>query len=185
MPKVFYNGSIANFRGRIGNLIFRQLPDGTTVVSQAPPKETGRRKKRAKEKRSVRQKTHNERFQDASHYAKRKQTHPVYVELAAASLMCNAYNFALKDWFHPPEIQRIERREGCILVEATDNVMVARVKVTILDAEGKILETGEAIRGEGDLWEYASQAQGASIQAEAWDLPGHKVMCCCEEAMVV
>ena len=85
MPKVFYNGSIANLRGRIGNLIFRQLPDGTTVVSEAPPKETGRRKKRAKEKRSVRQKDHNERFADASHYARRKQTHPVYVELAAAS----------------------------------------------------------------------------------------------------
>ena len=37
MPKVFYNGSIASFRGRIGNLIFRQMPDGTTVVSEAPP----------------------------------------------------------------------------------------------------------------------------------------------------
>jgi hypothetical protein len=35
MPKVFYNGSIANFRSRIGNLIFGQLPDGTTVVSKA------------------------------------------------------------------------------------------------------------------------------------------------------
>jgi hypothetical protein len=174
MPKVFYNGSIVNFRGRIGNLIFRQLPDGTTVVSQAQPKETGRRKKRAKEKRSARQKAHNERFQDASHYAKKKQTHPVYVELAAASTMRTAYNFALSDWFKPPKIKRVERREGSILVEATDNILVARVKVTILDAEGQALEAGEAVRGEGDLWEFASQAEGKTILAEAWDLPGNK-----------
>jgi hypothetical protein len=121
------------------------------------------------------QKSHNERFADASHYARREQTHPVYVGLAAASLMSNAYNFALSDWFHPPEIQRIERLEGSILVEATDNIMVARVRVTVLDQEGKVLEAGEAVRGEGDFWEYAPQAQGTTIQAEAWDLPGHKV----------
>ena len=173
MTKVFYNGSIANFRGRIGNLIFRQLPDGTTVVSQAQPKETGRRKKRAKEKRSPRQKAHNERFADASHYARMEQTHPVYVELAAASLMSNAYNFALKDWFKPPVIHRVERQAGAILVQATDNVTVARVRVTILDGEGKALEKGEAVRRQGDWWQFAPKAEGASILAEAWDLPGH------------
>jgi hypothetical protein len=170
MTKVFYNGSIANFRGRIGNLIFRQLPDGTTVVSEAPPKETGRRKKRAKEKRSVHQKDHNERFADASHYARMKQTHPVYVELAVASPMCNAYNFALSDWFHPPEIHRVERQEGRILVEATDNILVAKVFVTVFDEENKIIEMGDAVRQAGDWWEFACKAEGKTIRAQAWDL---------------
>jgi hypothetical protein len=32
MSKVLFYRSIQNFRGRIGNLIFRQLPDGTTVL---------------------------------------------------------------------------------------------------------------------------------------------------------
>src|SRR5690349_903340 len=130
MPKVFYNGSIANFRGRIGNLIFRQLPDGTTVVSAAPPKETGRRKKRAKEKRSPRQKNHNENFAEASAYAEIAQTHPVYVELVAAA--------------------------------------------TILDEENQVVEVGEAIRQKGKWWKFATQTEGATIRAEAWDLPRHK-----------
>ncbi len=66
MTKVLFHGSIEGFRGRIGNLIFRRLPDGSTVVSEAPPKKNSRQKKRAKLKRNARQKAHNERFQMAS-----------------------------------------------------------------------------------------------------------------------
>jgi hypothetical protein len=175
MTKVFYNGSIKNFRGRIGNLIFRQLPDGTTVVSEAPPKETGRRKKRAKEKRSARQKEHNARFEEASHYAKQAQTQPIYVELAAATTMRTAYNFALSDWFESPVIHRIERRKGQIRVEATDNIGVVRVRVTIQDEQGQVRERGEATRGRGNWWKFTPQTagRGGNILAEAWDLPGN------------
>lgn len=173
MTKVFYNGSILGFSGRIGNLIFRQLPDGTTVVSEAPPKKTRRQKKRAKEKRSSGQKAHNSRFKEASAYARRSQTQPVYAELADSAPMKTAYNFALSDWWHAPEIHRIEKRDGCILVKATDNVMVAKVRVTVMDEDGKVLGKGEAIRSEGDWWEFTSHIQGKTIKAEAWDLPGH------------
>jgi hypothetical protein len=174
MTRVFYNGSIKNFRGRIGNLIFRQLPDGTTVVSAAPPKQTGRRKKRAKLKRSARQQAHNELFAKASAYAKRAQTKPIYAELATAAPMKTAYNFALSDWWHAPEIHRIERRKGRIRVEVTDNIMVAKVQVTVLDEEGRVLEKGEAVRRKGDWWEFALRhTEGKTVKAEAWDLPGH------------
>ena len=84
MPKVLFHGSIKSFRGRIGNLIFRQLPDGTTVVSEAQPKLSSRQKKRAKAKRSPRQNAHNERFQEASFYARHaSKSKPIYAELAA------------------------------------------------------------------------------------------------------
>jgi hypothetical protein len=69
MTKVLFHGSIEGFRGKIGDLIFRRLPDGTTVVTQAPPKKNKRQKKRAKETRSPRQKAHNERFSNSSEYA--------------------------------------------------------------------------------------------------------------------
>ncbi len=75
----------------------------------------------------------------------------------------------------PPEIHRVERREGCILVEATDNIMVAKVRVTIRDEAGKILEYGDAVRGEADWWEYPTQAEGKKIIAEAWDLADNRV----------
>jgi len=63
---------------------------------------------------------------------------------------------------------------GWILAEAADNVMVASVRVTVLDPQGKVLEAGEAVRGEGEWWEFAAQTHGDKIVAEAWDLPGHK-----------
>jgi len=163
MSKVLFHGSIQGFRGRIGNLIFRQMPDGTTVVTQAPPKKSRRQKERDKRKRSAGQQAHNSRFQQASMYA----------ELAAAAPMKTAYNFAIAGWFNPPVIHRIERRDGRILVEANDNVRVTKVQVTVLDDEGQVLEKGEAVRGAGDWWEFASQSEGKRIMAEAWDFPGH------------
>ena len=173
MTKVFYNGSISNFRGRIGNLIFRQLPNGTTVVCQAPPKKSRRQKRKDKEKRSARQKAHNSRFREAVDYAKAAQVQPVYVELAAVTPMNTAYNFALSDWWHAPKIHRIERWAERIRVLVTDDVCVSNVRVTVMDEAGSILETGEAIRCEGDWWEFRSHVQGKTIKAEAWDLPGH------------
>jgi hypothetical protein len=172
MTQVILNGTIKGLRGRIGNLIFRQMPDGTTVVSGAQPKKTGREKKRAKLKRSPKQQAHNSRFQEAAAYARAAaRIHPVYAELAAVTPMKTAYNFAVSDWWHAPEIHRIERKHGGILVEASDNILVTRVRVTVLDQDGGVLERGEAVRGEGDWWEFASQAEGAKVIAEAWDLP--------------
>jgi hypothetical protein len=173
MTKVIFQGSIQGFRGKIGNLIYRQLPNGTTVVSQAPPKKTGRQKKRARLKRSPAQQAHNSRFQDASFYAGRAQTNPIYVELAAAAPMKTAYNLALSDWWHAPEIHCIERTAGRIRVEASDNIMVAKVYVTVFDQEGRVLEMGDAVRQEDNWWEFASQMDGRTVQAEAWDLPRH------------
>ena len=60
---------------------------------------------------------------------------------------------------------------GCIRVEASDNVLVAKVRVTVLDEGGTVVEAADAVRGEGNWWEFASQARGTTIVAEAWDLP--------------
>ena len=173
MTKVILSGTIKGLRGRIGNLIFRQMPNGTTVVSQAPPKKNRREKKRAKLKRSPKQQAHNNRFQDATWYAKKAQTQPIYVDLAALRPMNTAYSLALGDYIKPPVIHRIERGESCIRVEASDNIGVTRVQVTLLGEDGAMLEKGEALRQEGDWWGYASQAQGQTVIAEAWDLPGN------------
>jgi hypothetical protein len=132
-----------------------------------------RQKKRARLRRSPVQKAHNSRFWEAVDYAKAARIKPLYVELAAVTPMKTAYNLALGDWWEPPVIQRVERREGRVLVEATDNIMVSRVRVSILDEAGQRLEAGEGTRGEGDCWEFASDAWGKTVIAEAWDLPGH------------
>jgi hypothetical protein len=174
MTRVTLNGTVKGLRGKIGNLIFRQLPDGTTVMSQGQSKKNRREKKRAREKRSPLQKAHNSRFQDAVHYARTAaRTEPAYAELAAHTPMWTAYNHAMYDWFHPPQIGCIAQEQGYILVEASDDVLVTRVRVTVLDAESRVLATGEAVRGEDDWWEFVSRAEGMTVIAEAWDLPGN------------
>ena len=174
MTRVILNGNVKGFRGKTGNLIFRQLPDGTTVMSQGQPKKDSRQKKRAREKRSAAQKEHNSRFRKAVFYARAAaKSEPLYAELAAVTPMWTAYNHALHDWFHAPQIGCLAQEPGYILVEATDDVRVTKVQVSVLDGESRVLETGEAVREEDDWWEFASQTEGKTIVAEAWDLPGN------------
>lgn len=42
-------------------------------------------------------------------------------------------------------IHQIKRQSGYILIESSDNVLVSKVLVIILDVEEKILEQGEAV----------------------------------------
>src|SRR5688572_16068540 len=172
MPRVLYNGSIQGFSGKIGNLIFRTLPDGTTIVSRAPAEKTGRQKKRARLKRSAAQNAHNEHFRNGVFYAKQAaRLLPVYAERADATPTWTPYNHAMYDWFHPPQIGCIAQGEGRILVEATDDVLVTSVRVIILDDGGGVLATGDAVREEGDWWGFLSPMVGKTVIAEARDLP--------------
>lgn len=166
MAKVIDNDIIQGLSGKLGKqLVIRHMRDGRTIVVTCPDF--------SHRVFSQGQLAHQSRFQEASSYAKAAaKTQLVYGELARQRQK-PAYNLTLSDWFHPPVIHRLERSDGRILVEATDNVMVGRVQVSVFDYQGKLLETAEAIRGEGDYWEFASQAQGKTIVAEAWDLPGH------------
>lgn len=174
MTRVILNGNVKGLRGKTGNLIFRQLPDGTTVMGQGQPKKNSRQKKRAKLKRSAAQNAHTDHFREGVYYAKgAARILPVYQERADTTPTWTAYNHAMYDWFHPPQIGCVAQEDGCILVEASDDVLVTRVKVTILDDEGRVLGTGEAVHKEGDWWEYASRSVGKTVIAEAWDLPGH------------
>jgi hypothetical protein len=86
----------------------------------------------------------------------------------------NAYNLALGDWFHPPVIHNIQKRDGKILVQACDDVCVASLRVIIMDGAGSVLEQGDANQLEGDLWEYQPVAEGR-VMAEARDLAGNRV----------
>jgi hypothetical protein len=100
--------------------------------------------------------------------------YPVYARLAAERPMITAYNLAIKDIAHPPVIHRVLRTDGRILVHAWDEIMVAGVKVTVHDEQGKLLEVGDAVQQEKDWWEYTLQAEGR-VSATAWDIPGNKV----------
>ena len=165
MAKVDLNKLFKNLRGKIGDLVFRHMPDGSITVSGLP---------RKRRKDSPAQKAHQSRFTEGSSFAKWAQhEYPIYAELAAERPMITAYNMAVKDFFNPPVIHRILRKDGHILVHAWDEIMVASVKVTISDGQGKPLEVGDAVQVEKDWWQYTPQAEGR-VSASAWDIPGNR-----------
>ena len=164
MAKVKKNPIVRGISGKIGNLVFRPMPNGETYVSSVPNFD--------KRKFSKGQKQHQSRFQLAVAYAREAaKTQPIYAKLAEGTIM-SAYNFALSDWFNPPVIHKIERKDGRVRVQASDNVMVVKVVVTVLDEEGKVMKKKESVKTEGDWWEVDLVGDG-KVVAEAWDLAGN------------
>jgi hypothetical protein len=165
MPKIKHNIITEGLSGMLGHkLVFRQMRDGRTIVCARPDF--------SHRVWSEEQLSHHSRFQQASAYARvASRTNPVYAELARGTSK-NAYNIALSDWFHPPVIHSIERQDGRIHINATDNVLVERVLVTILDEEGKMLKQGQAVQVDGPWWEYVIATEGR-VRVDAWDLAGN------------
>jgi hypothetical protein len=170
MAKVTNNILLRGVSGKLGGLVIRQMRDGSIRLSVPP--DFGERQF------SEAQKQHQERFRQAAAYARRAaRMEPAYAELARRTLK-KAYNIALSDWFNPPVIYAIERTGDVIRVEASDDVLVARVHVQILDSEGSVLEEGEAFQRDPEAipewWEYGTHTAGVKIAVEAWDLPGNR-----------
>ena len=167
MAKVDLSKLFKNLRGKIGGPVFRRMPDGSIVVSSAP--------KYKKKGGTPAQKAYrNGTFKERTQWAKWAQhEYPIYAQLAAERPMVHAYNMAIADISHPPVIHRILRKDGRILVQASDDVMVDKVRVDIRDEQGKLLEAGDAHRLENDMWEYTPRLDGKQVVVRAFDIPGN------------
>src|SRR3972149_2786558 len=164
MAKVRSNLLVRGISGSIGNMVIRQMPDGSTWISAAPDFSS--------RKFSDGQLSHQSRFKQAAAYARQAaKPQPIYAQLAAGTLK-SAFNFALSDWFNPHVIHRIEWQDGHIRVWASDNVMVTKVSITILDREGNVMEQGEAVQGKELWWEYVPNAAGGDIMGGGGGLGG-------------
>jgi len=167
MARIKTNVIVEGLSGKLGNqLVFRHLRDGRTVVCVKP--DFSRRIL------SEDQKAHQERFKAAAAYAREASlSQPIYAKLAEGTIK-NAYNLALGDWFHPPVIHSIKKQAGKILVQASDDVCVASLRVMIVDDMGSVLEQGDAVQLKGDWWKYQPATEG-KVLAEARDLAGNVV----------
>jgi hypothetical protein len=167
MAKIKKNSFLQGLSGSVGDMVFRQMTDGSTRVSAKPNN---------KRKFNQEQKGFQDRFGLAVAYAREAKTGPVYAELARETGR-SAYHLALSDGLTPPVIHEIERRDGRVRVTASDDVMVAKVQVSILDEEGNLLEQGYAALPDPvhdpERWEYASSAEG-TVESTAWDLAGNR-----------
>src|SRR5512141_1456256 len=136
---------LEELRGEIDGLVFREMPDGSIVVSKVP-----RRKKR--KATPAQNEYRHGTFPDRAKWAQHE--YPIYAELADKLPMINAYNLALSDIAHPPVIHRIQRKGKRILVNASDEIKVAGVRVNVHNEKGKLLESGDAKQVRKDWWEY-------------------------------
>jgi hypothetical protein len=165
--------------GKIGEiLVFRQV-GGQTIVSKMPePPKTV----------SEKQVAHRKRFKRAMEYATSAVESPETGKLYKASVKNRQtpINVAVADFFNAPEIEHIDLSEYTgnagekIRITVSDDFMVKYVKVQISNADGTLVEEGDAVREAGDLWIYTAvqnneNLSGDKIVITTSDLPGNVV----------
>ncbi|MBN1312760.1 MAG: hypothetical protein JXB30_15205 [Anaerolineae bacterium] len=176
MAKTHDNLVIQGLSGQLGNqLVVRHFKDGRTVVGKKPTFSDDR-------EFSEKQKGHQSAFKEASAYAKEAaKTEAIYAEKAQGTSK-TAYNVALADWFHPPEITGIDvsRWTGSvgepIRIKALDDVKVKQVVVIIIDEAEMVIEQGAAEQVDNLWWIYTTTQtapERATVIAAAQDLPGN------------
>jgi hypothetical protein len=165
--------------GKIGDmLVFRQIR-GETIVSAASEQTS----KTASEK----QLAHRYRFNKAVIYAKSAKLVPDVQEIyeaAAAKKGKAPFTVAVADFFNAPEIRHIDLSDytgntgDVIRIEVTDDVMVKSVQVSIVNADGSIVEEGDAVAANslGYVWIYTAtqvndNLDGDKITVSVTDLP--------------
>jgi hypothetical protein len=172
---IFFKG----VRGKLGNVVFFTR-NGKTFMRMAS--EGGRKRKPTPQQNKI-----TSKFSEAVKYARAVLETPELKKLYTARdyKSRGVYQLAFRDAFHAPEVSaiNIERYHGLagdeVPICATDNFKVKSVLVTIIDAEGNVLEQGEAVESFGISWLYESTIdnaapKGCTVRATARDLPGNE-----------
>jgi hypothetical protein len=165
--------------GKVGDLLVFSQRDGKTIVSRAP---------QAPVSASDKQKTQRQLFQQATIYAKGAVSDaPVkeqYEATAKKKKGISAYNVAVADFFHAPNIETVDLSAYTgaagdeIRILVTDDFAVQSVHVEIHNADGSPVEEGDARNTAGNLWIYTATQNNDSLDGDrivisAFDRPGN------------
>jgi hypothetical protein len=152
------NLATEGLRGQVGNFVFRRRrADGKIFVSRSP----GDRDSGPSE---AEQATRN-RFQQATIYGRSVLADPEVKARyqAAAKPGQTAYNVAVADYFHAPDIQEVDlsgysgSEEDVIRIKVTDNFAVQQVMVRIENSDATLVEEGQAtLSADGLSWIYTA-----------------------------
>lgn len=169
--------------GALGKtLVFRRVGD-RTIVSTIPS---------TSKEPTAAQLTQREKFQQAILYAKAQMADPDtkagYEQAAKGHQVPNAYNIAVADFFSAPDIDEIDlsgytgKINDKIRVKVTDDFKVKSVSVEIKDANGAIVESGQAVVQVNKVdWIFTAKVAnpslaGDKITIKATDLPGNETV---------
>lgn len=174
MAFVFKNPLTQGLSGMLGGMLVFRRVGNKTVVAVAAAKGYAR---------STLQLEQQGRFAQAMAYAKRQMQDPAlkdaYLHAARRRGLPSAFNTAVADYFHGPEITAVGVQEGVLHIQAVDDFMVARVRVQLLDAAGEVAAVGDAEPLSGALeWVYGLPAgvPVAKVVITATDLAGNEVV---------
>ena len=181
MAIVDQNNITEGLSGKLGKrLVFRTTKKGNTILALSPIIDPDRVQNEG-------QLAIQSAFTRATSYAKSAKTQPLYVKLAKASDEdVSGYNLAVADWFGQPEIMDVDRNGWtgqmghAIRIQARDDTQVTSVQVRMQDADGTLLEQGQAVPSEMDAlwWIYTTTSEVVSpttctFVVTAKDLPGN------------
>ncbi len=152
---------------------------GKTILISKPSFDEGREETKTEE-------TLQDALRKAATYANFAHRQEIYINRAREKHV-PAYSIAIDDWFGPPTVLLVSvaawtgKPGQTIRVKAKDNVWVAGVTVIIRDAEGKVLETGEAVPSKSGCtwWKYVTKTRTEvtpfpHVEAIARDLAGNQ-----------
>ncbi len=153
--------------GKVGDLIVFSQRNGKTIVSRAP------RDKITEDTQN--QKEHKRKFQRAILYSKGVMSNPdtkeEYAEKADRSKGITVHNVAVADFLNAPDIDSIDASAytgkigDTIRIVALDDFAVKMVTVKIENADGSLVEEGEAIDN-GAEWIYTATANNADLSGD-------------------
>ena len=179
MSNTNQNVLASTFKGKVGKQFVMKTVNGKSVIA-IPPKKTSKPK-------TVNQEAAGRNFKEAIQYAKDSKLIPeryaFYQSMTKPGQ--SAYTAAVKDFMKPAWITSIDTNKYAgklgdkIRIFAGDSFKVASVTVTINDADGNLIETGQAVQADA-LWVYTVTAAntppaGSSVFVLVYDLPGHPV----------
>lgn len=179
MSKARLHPTVLDFRGAMGNMLFRRR-NGKLYASIKSPGTT-------KEPTEA-QTSHRERFSEAVAWGKRALKNEELLGLykaIAAEKGTSAFNVALADFLKPPSIRELDlsgyrgQPGDTISFLTRDDVAVVRAVVAITDADSHMIESGEAVETEPGTGEWVYTATSivpaettVTIRVVAIDHPG-------------
>ena len=181
MAQIKKNIVTQGMSGMLGDTLVFRVKDGKTIVATAPQP--------TEKEPTESQKRQRTRFQEAVLYAKNalldETQKGLYSEKAESLEGQSAYNVAVADFMHAPDIQEIDldgytgQVNDTILVKVTDDFKVQKVTIGIYNQDSSLVEEGEAeLQANGVSWLYTATAENADINGDkivirAYDIPGN------------
>ena len=172
------NTVIGILHGKLGDLVFVRMKDGTINVRRPPSR---------KAPFTAPELASQERLKRGNRYSQRaKEEQDLRDAYHAASEQTGrrACDLAKSDIAHPPELDDVDlsayfgRSGDTIRVRAVDDFGVSAVAITIAQLDGALIEHGPAGQASASEWIYTAQAsvspgQTVAVHVSVSDRPGN------------